>query len=137
MLKCLQVFIPIMSWKRCTGTRWCPWQSRRLECMIKTDKLRLTQGGRTCYWWCPYALCSLCPHNLNISLHWFRYITDSKDTATLCALLLSIKKLKKFCVHPLTSQRLLNTKFYSLYEDVRTYVKKSVSHTIKLPQEFV
>ena len=85
-----------MAWKRDTGTCRCPWQSRRLECTIKRDRLRQTWCGRTCYWWCPRTLCSLCPHNLNSSLHWFRYITDSEDTAPLCALLLNIKKLKKF-----------------------------------------
>jgi len=91
------------------------------ERQAKTDMV-----GRICYWWCPYTLCSLCPHNLNGSLHWLRCIKDSEDTAPLCALILCIKKLKKFWVHPLTSQRLLNTKFYSLYEDVRT--SKKVFH---------
>ena len=48
-------------------------------------------------------------------------------TALLCALLLrtrNVKKRKKFWVHPITSQRLLRGKFYSLYEDLKAHPQK-------------
>jgi len=44
-----------------------------------------------------------------------------------CALLLrtrNVKKRKKFWVHPITSQRLLKGKFYSLYEDLKAHPQK-------------
>jgi hypothetical protein len=46
--------------------------------------------------------------------------------ALVCALLLrtrNVKKRKKFWLHPVTSQRLLRGKFYSLYEDLRAHPK--------------
>jgi hypothetical protein len=49
--------------------------------------------------------------------HWFGYVMDWKDMALVCALLLwtrNVKKRKKFWVHPITSQRLLEGKFYYL-----------------------
>ena len=45
----------------------------------------------------------------------------------MCALLLrtrNVKKRKKFWVHPITSQRLLREKFYSLYEDLKAQPQK-------------
>jgi hypothetical protein len=57
MLKCLQLFVVIISWTGGSGTCWCPWQSRRLECSIMREGLRQTGCGRTCYWWCLYTWC--------------------------------------------------------------------------------
>jgi hypothetical protein len=52
---------------------------------------------------------------------------DSKDVALACALLLrtrNVKKRKKFWLHPMTSQRLLKGKFFSLYEDLKAHPQK-------------
>jgi hypothetical protein len=67
--------------------------------------------------------------------HWFGYVMDSKDMALGCAVLLrtrNVKKRKKFWVHPVTSQRLLKGKFYSLYEDLKaqTKLESVVQHLI-------
>jgi hypothetical protein len=45
----------------------------------------------------------------------------------VCAMLLrtrNVKKRKKFCVHPITGQRLLKGKFYSLYEYLKVHPQK-------------
>ena len=58
--------------------------------------------------------------------HWLSYVMDCKDMALVCALLLrtrNVKKRKKFWLRPITSQRLLKGKFYSLYEDVKAYAQ--------------
>ena len=47
--------------------------------------------------------------------------------ALVCALLLrkrNVKKRKKFCLHPITSQKLLKGKFYSLYEELKAHPKR-------------
>jgi hypothetical protein len=52
---------------------------------------------------------------------------DCEEIALVWALLLrkrNVKKRKKFWVHPITSQRLLKGKFYSLYEELRAHPQK-------------
>jgi hypothetical protein len=59
-----------------------------------------------------------------VSSHCFSYVTDCKDIALVCALVLrkrNVKKRKKFWVHPITSQKLLKGKFTSLYEDLTAH----------------
>jgi hypothetical protein len=49
---------------------------------------------------------------------------DFTEAACVCALLLRIREVrhkKRYWVHPIVSQRLLNGQFYKLYEDLRNY----------------
>ena len=54
--------------------------------------------------------------------HWFSYVMNCNDVALVCAVLLrtrNVKKIKKFWLHPITSQSLFKGKFYSLYKDLQ------------------
>ena len=66
-------------------------------------------------------------HYTDSLLALIHYIMDCKDISLVWALLVgmwSVKEKKKFWVHPITSQRLLKGKFYSLYEDLKALPHK-------------
>jgi len=54
---------------------------------------------------------------------------DFVESVAVCALLLKTrtKRRKRFCVHPLVSQKLLNVQFHRLCEDLRMRQKKSLN----------
>ncbi|CAI6374003.1 unnamed protein product [Macrosiphum euphorbiae] len=58
----------------------------------------------------------------------FSRIMDFVEIAAVCALELkrrkTIKKKKKYWVHPITSQRLLKGQFYKLHNELRSYPVK-------------
>jgi len=89
-----------------------------------SDFNRCDNRGSDCRRWreAPRTRVTVCWHK-----HWISYVMHCKDTALMCALLLrkrNVKKRKTFWLHPITSQRLLKGKFYSLYEDLKTHPQK-------------
>jgi hypothetical protein len=65
---------------------------------------------------------------------WFfycQYIMNFTEATCVCALLLGIRegrRRKRYWVHPIVSQRLLNGQFYKLYEDLKNYRGKFISY---------
>jgi len=56
--------------------------------------------------------------------HRFSNVMYCKDIELVCAVVLrtrNVKTRRKFWLHPITSQRLLKGKFYSLYEDLKVH----------------